>query len=57
MEKTNKWTDEQVKDLKKLYGNQTAEELVMHFNKSSTAIRSKVHYLRKRGFTFDTTRR
>ena len=54
--KNNKWTDEQVRELKKLYGNHSAADCAKHFGKSETAIRSKVHYLRKRGWTFDTKR-
>jgi len=57
MENNNKWTDKQVRELKKLYGNHSAAELAIHFNKSPSAITSKVHYLRKRGWSFDTTRR
>lgn len=53
MENNNKWTDKQVRELKKLYGNHSAAELAIHFNKSPSAITSKVHYLRKRGWTFD----
>ena len=57
MENNNKWTDKQVRELKKLYGKHSAAELAIHFNKSPSAITSKVHYLRKRGWSFDTTRR
>ena len=56
MENNNKWTDKQVRELKKLYGKHSAAELAKHFNKSPSAITSKVHYLRKRGWTFDTKR-
>ena len=54
--KNNKWTDEQVRELKKLYGKHTAAECAKHFNKTVSAIHSKVHYLRKRGWTFDRKR-
>ena len=57
MIKNNKWTDKQVRELKKLYGNHSTEQLAKHFNKSPSAITSKVHYLRKRGWSFDSTRR
>ena len=54
--KNNKWTDEQVRELKKLYGRHSAADCAKHFGKSESAIRSKVHYLRKRGWTFDRKR-
>ena len=54
--KNNKWTDEQVLELKKLYGRYSAADCAKHFGKSESAVRSKVHYLRKRGWTFDTKR-
>ena len=54
--KNNKWTDEQVRELKKLYGRHSAADCAKHFGKSESAVRSKVHYLRKRGWTFDTKR-
>lgn len=56
MKNNNRWTDEQVRELKKLYGKHTAAECAKHFNKTVSAIHSKVHYLRKRGWTFDSTR-
>ena len=54
--KNNKWTDEQVRELKKLYDRYSAADCAKHFGKSESAVRSKVHYLRKRGWTFDTKR-
>ena len=54
--KNNKWTDEQVRELKKLYGRHSAADCAKHFGKSESAVRSKVYYLRKRGWTFDTKR-
>jgi len=57
MENNNKWTDKQVRLLKRDYGTVPIAEIEIMIGKSATAIRSKVHYLRNRGFTFDSTRR
>ena len=57
MEKINKWTDKQVKLLKRFYGEIEISEMAIMLEKSPQAIRNKVHYLRKRGWTFDSTRR
>ena len=57
MENNNKWTDKQVRLLKRDYGTVRMAELEVMTGKSASAIRSKVHYLRNRGFTFDSTRR
>ena len=57
MIKTNRWTDKQVKDLKTHYGEMELIDIAHKLGKTPSAITSKVHYLRKRGFTFDTTRR
>lgn len=48
----NKWTDKQVELLKRFYGEITLDELCVMLEKSKPAIYSKVHYLRKRGWTF-----
>jgi len=53
----NKWTDSEVRLLKKEYGTATTQQLAVRLNKTPTAIYSKVQYLRKRGWTFDSTRR
>ena len=47
-----KWTDRQVDLLKRFYGEITIDELYIMLEKSKSAIYSKVHYLRKRGWTF-----
>lgn len=52
----NKWTDEDMRQLKREYGTTNVKELSARLNKSPTAIASKVHYLRKRGWTFNSTR-
>ena len=57
MEKTNRWTDKQVKMLKKFYGEMELQDISHMVGKTPSAVTSKVHYLRKRGFTFNTTRR
>ena len=57
MEKTNRWTDKQVKMLKKFYGDMELQDISHMLGKTPSAVTSKVHYLRKRGFTFNTTRR
>jgi len=46
------WRDSQVDTLKKFYGAIPIDELANMLGKSKSAIYSKVHYLRKRGWTF-----
>ncbi len=53
----NKWTDSEVRLLKREYGTADTQQLAVRLNKTPTAIYSKVQYLRKRGWTFDSTRR
>tara|TARA_Y100001972_G_C7422560_1_gene218195 strand:- start:143 stop:319 length:177 start_codon:yes stop_codon:yes gene_type:complete len=53
----SKWTDTQIRLLKELYGTKSIEEIAEELDKSTSAIYSKVHYLRKRGWSFDSTRR
>jgi len=48
----NKWTVRQHGLLKRFYGEITIEELSVMLEKSKSAIYSKVHYLRKRGWSF-----
>ena len=48
----NRWTDRQVDLLKRFYGEIAVEELCVMLEKSKSAIYSKVHYLRKRGWSF-----
>ena len=47
-----KWTDKQVDLLKRFYGELSVDELCIMLEKTHSAIYSKVHYLRKRGWTF-----
>jgi hypothetical protein len=56
MEKTNRWTDKQVSQLKQHYGKLELLHLAHMVSKTPSAVTSKVHYLRKRGFTFNYTR-
>ena len=53
----SKWTDSDIRLLKELYGEKSVEEIALQLGKSTSAIYSKVHYLRKRGWAFDSTRR
>lgn len=53
----NKWTDSELRQLKREYGTIATGELAVRLNKSPSAVTSKVHYLRRRGWTFDSTRR
>jgi len=47
-----KWTNKQQDLLKRFYGQLSVDELTIMLEKSPSAIYSKVHYLRKRGWTF-----
>ena len=49
----NKWTDDEIRQLKREYGKTSNTELAAKLNKSPSAIASKVHYLRRRGWTFN----
>tara|TARA_R110002012_G_scaffold101610_2_gene240881 strand:+ start:30 stop:185 length:156 start_codon:yes stop_codon:yes gene_type:complete len=48
----NKWTDKQQDMLKRFYGELPINDLCVMLEKSPSAIYSKVHYLRKRGWSF-----
>ena len=52
----NKWTESELRLLKREYGSVPSAYLAARLNKTSSALASKVHYLRKRGWTFDTKR-
>tara|TARA_Y100000361_G_C11132024_1_gene329539 strand:+ start:1049 stop:1198 length:150 start_codon:yes stop_codon:yes gene_type:complete len=47
-----KWTDKEVDLLKRFYGELPIDDLAFMLHKTKSAIYSKVHYLRKRGWTF-----
>ena len=55
--KKSRWSEKDIRLLKKLYGELPIEELQGILGKTESAIRSKVHYLRKRGWSFTSTRR
>ena len=54
--KRTAWSDQQVDLLKKFYGDLSIDDLTTMLGKTKSAIYSKVHYLRKRGWTFDKKR-
>ena len=48
-----KWTDKELRILKAQYGKVSTISLQVKLGKSQSAIANKVHYLRKRGWTFN----
>ena len=52
----NKWTDDEIRQLKREYGIKPTGEIAARLNKSPSAVTSKVHYLRRRGWTFNSKR-
>lgn len=53
----DRWTHEERVWLKKNYGKCTVLECATHLNRTPDAVTNQVKYLRKRGWSFDTTRR
>jgi biotin operon repressor len=53
MKYENKWTDKELRLLKASYGKVPNSKLAAILGKTPTALASKVHYLRKRGWTFN----
>ena len=51
------WTHEDRVWLKQNYGEKTVQECADHLNRTPNAVRSQVNYLRKRGWSFSSTRR
>ena len=51
------WTYEDRVWLKNNYGKCTVLECATHLNRTTDAVTTQVRYLRKRGWSFDTTRR
>jgi len=47
------WTDEEIKYLRKHYNNTSMNIIAGQLGRSGQSIRSKVHQLRKKGYTFD----
>ena len=54
---SSRWSDKEIRLLNQWYGDISIEEMSTMVGKTPSAIRSKVHYLRKRGCAFDSTRR
>ena len=48
-----KWKDEEKEFLKRHYNTMPIEEIAEKINRSKEQIYSQVHYLRKRGWTFN----
>ena len=51
------WTHEERVWLKSIYGKCTVLECATHLKRTTDAVTTQVKYLRKRGWTFNTTRR
>jgi hypothetical protein len=51
------WSHEEKVWLKDNYGKRTVIECASYLDRTSEAVRNQVRYLRKRGWTFDSTRR
>ncbi len=51
------WTHRERVWLKNNYGKCTVDECSEHLERTTDAIRNQVKYLRRRGWSFDTTRR
>jgi hypothetical protein len=54
---SSRWSDKDIRLLSQWYGDISIDEMSTMVGKSHSAIRAKVHYLRKRGWAFDSTRR
>ena len=54
---SSRWSDEEIRLLNQWYGDISIDEMSVLVGKTPSANRSKVHYLRKRGWAFDSTRR
>jgi hypothetical protein len=54
---SSRWSDKDIRLLSQWYGDVSIDEMSTMVGKSHSAIRAKVHYLRKRGWAFDSTRR
>ena len=47
------WTDEEIRYLRKHYNNTPMNIIVGQLGRSPQSIRNKVHYMRRKGMTFD----
>ena len=52
-----RWTHEERKWLKQKYGTLSVDECATYLERTPNAVRSQVLYLRKRGWSFSSTRR
>ena len=50
---SSRWSDKEIRLLNQWYGDISIEEMSVLVGKTPSAIRSKVHYLRQRGWAFD----
>ncbi len=55
--KNPRWTQEEDYHLKEYYGNKSVREISVMLNRTEEAIRGRVARLRKKGWSFDSTRR
>lgn len=55
--KNPRWTDKEDLLLKRDYGMHPVREIAVILNRSEDAVRGRVRRLRKRGWSFDSTRR
>jgi len=47
------WTNEEIKLLRKAYNNKPITALAAELGRTEQSIRSKVHIMRRKGFSFD----
>ncbi len=55
--KNPRWTQDEDYHLKEYYGHRSVKEIALVLNRSEDAIRGRVRRLRKKGWSFDSTRR
>ena len=55
--KNPRWTEKEDYHLKEYYGNKPVREIAVVLNRTEEAIRGRVARLRKKGWSFDSTRR
>ncbi len=55
--KNPRWTEKEDLHLKEYYGCHPVREISILLNRSEDAIRGRVQRLRKKGWSFDSTRR
>ncbi len=47
------WTEKEISFLRKAYNNEPIAKVAVTLGRTPQSVRSKVHQLRKKGFTFD----